>query len=52
MNHRFDQFRLFAQTRDLLFPRLISGKLSVENLDIKFPPSMRDEAPETAFSET
>lgn len=27
-------------TRDLLLSRLITGKLSVENLDIKFPPSM------------
>jgi type I restriction enzyme S subunit len=26
--------------RNLLLPRLISGKLSVENLDIQFPPSM------------
>lgn len=30
-------------TRDLLLPRLLSGKLSVENLDIQFPPSMREE---------
>lgn len=29
--------------RDLLLPRLISGKLSVEGLDIQFPPSMRAE---------
>lgn len=29
------------KTRDSLLPRLISGKLSVENLDIKFPPSMQ-----------
>ncbi|MEO0886856.1 MAG: hypothetical protein AAFY54_13100, partial [Cyanobacteria bacterium J06648_10] len=28
------------QTRDRLLTRLISGKLSVENLDIQFPPSM------------
>ena len=27
-------------TRDSLLPRLISGKLSVENLNIQFPPSM------------
>lgn len=27
-------------TRNKLLPRLISGKLSVENLDIQFPPSM------------
>ncbi len=33
-----------ARTRDLLLPRLISGKLSVEDLDIHFPPSMEDAA--------
>lgn len=31
-------------SRDLLLPRLISGKLSVENLDIQFPPSMAEDA--------
>jgi len=43
----FDSISLYArenltltQTRDLLLPRLISGKLSVEDLDIQFPPSM------------
>lgn len=35
---------LLAKTRDLLLPRLISGKLSVEDLDIQFPPSMREDA--------
>ncbi len=30
------------KTRDLLLPRLISGKLSVEYLDIRFPPSMQE----------
>ena len=34
-------------TRDRLLPRLISGKLSVENLDIQFPPSMKEPAHET-----
>jgi type I restriction enzyme S subunit len=29
-----------AETKNALLPRLISGKLSVEDLDIKFPPSM------------
>ena len=29
--------------REMLLPRLISGKLSVENLDIHFPPSMTEE---------
>ncbi len=35
------------RTRDLLLPRLISGKLSVENLDIQFPPSMEEPVHET-----
>lgn len=30
-------------SRDQLLPRLISGKLSVEDLDIKFPPSMLEQ---------
>lgn len=30
-------------TRDLLLPRLISGKLRVDQLDIQFPPSMQTE---------
>jgi type I restriction enzyme S subunit len=32
---------LLNHSRDLLLARLITGKLSVEGLDIKFPPSMR-----------
>jgi len=35
---------VLTKTRDLLLARLISGKLSVEDLDIQFPPSMKDEA--------
>jgi type I restriction enzyme S subunit len=31
-----------TRTRDLLLPRLISGKLPVESLPIAFPPSMAD----------
>jgi type I restriction enzyme, S subunit len=31
---------LLQKTRDRLLPRLISGKLPVEDLDIQFPPSM------------
>ncbi|WP_414756277.1 restriction endonuclease subunit S [Anabaena sp. CCY 9910] len=31
------------QTRDRLLTRLISGKLSLEDLDIQFPPSMTEE---------
>lgn len=30
-------------TKNMLLPRLISGKLSVENIDIQFPPSMLEE---------
>jgi type I restriction enzyme, S subunit len=35
--------RKLIQTRDGLLPRLISGKLSVEKLDIQFPPGMAEE---------
>ena len=41
-----DANAVLTQTRDLLLPRLISGKLSVEDLDIQFPPSMQEEASE------
>lgn len=34
--------------RDALLPRLISGKLRVDHLDIQFPPSMRAETAEAA----
>lgn len=34
--------RKAEKVRDMLLPRLISGKLSVENLDIRFPPSMEE----------
>ena len=33
-----------ATMRDSLLPRLISGKLRVDHLDIRFPPSMQDTA--------
>lgn len=33
------------KSRDLLLPRLISGKLDVEKLDITFPPGMRSPDP-------
>jgi type I restriction enzyme, S subunit len=33
-----------GQTRDRLLTRLISGKLSVEDLDIQFPPSMTEKS--------
>ncbi len=38
------QTATLTQTRHLPLPRLISGKLSVEDLDIQFPPSMREGA--------
>jgi type I restriction enzyme S subunit len=38
-----DQVATLSRTRDSLLPRLISGKLSVENLDIQFPPGMAQE---------
>ena len=51
INPIFEQIKLLMkQNRNLdeskssLLPRLISGKLSVENLDIKFPPSMINNA--------
>jgi type I restriction enzyme, S subunit len=34
--------RILRTTKKLLLPRLISGKLSVENLDIKYPPNMEE----------
>ncbi len=39
--------RNLIQTRDLLFSPLISGKLSVENLDIHFPSDMKEPTQET-----
>lgn len=35
------QTLVLRQTRDSLLPRLISGKLSVDALDIRFPPGMQ-----------
>jgi type I restriction enzyme, S subunit len=35
--------RVLSKTRDLLLPRLISGKLSLGNLDIQFPSGMAEE---------
>jgi len=47
----YEQVTLFRKqivnlkmTKDLLLPRLISGKLSVEDLDIQFPPSMQEDS--------
>jgi len=45
-----DQVSVLTRTRDLLLPRLISGKIAVEDLDIQFPPSMREEAAEPSAS--
>ena len=46
------QITTLTRTRDLLLPRLISGKLSVEDLDIQFPPSMQEKPaePESAHA--
>lgn len=35
---------LLKRARDLLLPRLISGKLRMDDLDIEFPPSMQSQA--------
>jgi type I restriction enzyme S subunit len=35
--------RRLEALRNMLLPRLISGTLSVENLDIQFPPGMEEE---------
>ena len=37
------EVKLLKKSRDLLLLRLISGKLPVDDLDIRFPPSMVDE---------
>ncbi len=42
------QVESLCKTRDALLPRLISGKLRVDQLDIQFPPSMRAETAEAA----
>lgn len=38
------EMRCLNDCRDSLLPRLISGKLKVDHLDIQFPPSMREDA--------
>ncbi|EOV0103709.1 restriction endonuclease subunit S [Vibrio vulnificus] len=35
---------ILEKTKNMLLPRLISGNLSVDELDIQFPPSMQDQA--------
>lgn len=42
INSLFLAIDRLKQSRDLLLPRLISGKLDVESLNITFPPGMRD----------
>jgi type I restriction enzyme, S subunit len=37
------QIEHLTKSRDLLLPRLISGKLCVENVDVHFPPGMAEE---------
>ena len=43
-----EQSEHLLKTKVQLLPRLISGKLSVENLDIQFPPSMLNDKPESS----
>jgi len=40
--------QLLSTSRDLLLPRLISGRLAVENLEIQFPPGMMEEFGQTS----
>jgi type I restriction enzyme S subunit len=42
--------RKLVETRDKLLPRLISGKLLVEELDIQFPPGMKEEMEAAALT--
>ncbi|WP_150911972.1 restriction endonuclease subunit S [Marinobacter halotolerans] len=42
------QIDMLEWTKNQLLPRLISGKLSVENLDIQFPPSMNGDQSDSA----
>lgn len=42
------QNKVLERTKNQLLPRLISGKLSVENLDIQFPPSMQSDESDSA----
>lgn len=42
------QIEALESTKTQLLPRLISGKLSVENLDIEFPPSMHNDQSDRA----
>lgn len=37
-----EAIEVLRETQNMLLPRLISGKLSVENLDLRFPPSMEE----------
>jgi type I restriction enzyme, S subunit len=46
------QIESLRKTRDLLLPRLISGKLSVENSDIRFPSCMNDGATSPTLHES
>ena len=38
----YGQSERLKRTRNMLIPRLLSGKLAVESLDIQFPPGMSD----------
>lgn len=41
ISHLNNESSCLEKTKNMLLPRLISGKLSVEDLDIQFPPSMQ-----------
>jgi type I restriction enzyme S subunit len=43
LNNCVQQIELLSKMRNQLLPRLISGKLPVENLAIQFPPGMAEE---------
>jgi type I restriction enzyme S subunit len=43
-----EQSEKLQKAKNQLLPRLISGKLSVENLDIQFPPSMQSDSLDNA----
>jgi type I restriction enzyme S subunit len=43
LNNHVKAIEMLSQMRDRLLPRLISGTLTVEKLDIQFPPGMAEE---------
>ena len=43
LSNLYYQCENLKNAQDRLLPRLISGKLTVEDLDIQFPPGMAEE---------